>query len=142
MRHVLGCVVLLFATSGCISTLSAAEKKKDPVLEAEEKEAAEEDAEAVGKDTQSGYEFTARGKLALSNMDDTQKPLVIGLFAADGRVYSVKVERDELRAQLRAYDGKSVGLAGKIRNKGKYFVVQEIADGVPAPDALRNPRGL
>jgi hypothetical protein len=119
-----------------------AEKKKDPQVEAEEKQAAEEDSAAVGKDTLTGYEFNSRGKLYINEVPDGQKPLVLGTFVADGKIYQIKVEREELRAQLAPYHNKEVGLAGKIRNGGKYLVVQNIMGGVPPPDVIRNRRGL
>jgi hypothetical protein len=137
----------LAAMLGFAVTSFAAEKgkKKDPQQEAEEKEAAEEDAAAVGRDLPGGpgaFEFNARGKLDLYQHPDDQKPIVIGIFTADGKAYEVKAGNEELLTKLQQYNGKLVSLAGKLRNKGKYLVVQSIVEGAGRPDSMRNRRGL
>ena len=119
----------------------AAEKKKDPKIEAEENEAREEDEAVIGKDIVGGHEFTARGKFVL-NDTDVEKPVVVGAFIAEGKMYQVKIEREELRARLIPFHNKEVGLTGKLRNKGKYLVVQDITTDAVKPDAMRNRRGL
>src|SRR5690349_21058606 len=102
------------------SKAMSGEKKKDPQLEAEEKEARAEDEAAVGKDNLNGAEFSSRGKLILTEGADDPKALVLGVFVAEGRTYQVKIEREELRNELKPYNNKEVALAGKIRNNGKY----------------------
>jgi hypothetical protein len=139
-------VLSLVALFGFALPLLAAEKgkKKDPQQEAEEKEAAEEDAAAVGRDLPGGpgaSEFSARGKLDLYQVQEGQKPIVIGVFSADGKNYEVK-SSDDLIAKLQQHNGKLVSLAGKLRNNGKYFVVQSIIEGAGRPDSMRNRRGL
>jgi len=120
---------------------AAEKKKKDPKIEAEENEAHEEDEAMIGKDIVGGHEFTARGKFVL-NDTDVEKPVVVGAFIAEGKMYQVKIEREELRARLIPFNNKEVGLTGKLRNKGKYLVVQDITTDAVKPDAMRNRRGL
>jgi len=120
----------------------AAENEKDEALAAEAKEAAEEDSANVGKDFGGGYELIARGKFKLYAEGESENPQVVGLFSADGKIYQVKLENEGLKKELAPFNGKDVGLAGKLRNKGKYLVVQMLMNSAPPPDTFRNPRGL
>lgn len=122
--------------------ICAAENEKDEALAAEAKEAAEEDSANVGKDFGGGYELIARGKFKLYAEGESENPQVVGLFSADGKIYQVKLENEGLKKELAPFNGKDVGLAGKLRNKGKYLVVQMLMNSAPPPDTFRNPRGL
>lgn len=120
----------------------AADAAKDEALAAEAKEAEEEDTANIGKDFAGGYELIARGKFKLYGEGESDNPQVIGLFSADGKIYQVKLENEGLKKELTPLNGKDVGLAGKLRNKGKYLVVQMLMNSAPPPDSFRNPRGL
>jgi hypothetical protein len=122
--------------------VTAAESEKDEALAAEAKEAAEEDTANIGKDFAGGYELIARGKFKLYAEGESENPQVIGLFSADGKIYQVKLENEGLKKELAPFNGKDVGLAGKLRNKGKYLVIQMLMNSAPPPDSFRNPRGL
>ena len=139
-RRMLTFLSVFAALLFCAHAFSA-EKKKDPKIEAEEKEAREEDEAVAGKDIAGGHEFTARGKFVL-NDTDVENPVVVGAFVAEGKIYQVKVEREDLRPRLALFNNKEVGLTGKLRNKGKYLVVQDITTDAVKPDAMRNRRGL
>lgn len=115
---------------------------KEKQLAAEAKEAEEEDTANIGKDFAGGYELITRGKFKLFADGESENPTVVGLFSAEGKIYQVKVEQESLKKELAPHSGKDVGLAGKLRNKGKYFVVQSIMNSAAPPDSFRNPRGL
>jgi len=117
-------------------------KEKEEALAAEDKEAEEEDTANIGKDFVGGYELIARGKFKLYGEGESENPKVIGLFSADGKIYQCKIENEGLKKDLAPQNGKEVGLAGKLRNKGKYFVIQMLMNSAPPPDSFRNPRGL
>jgi hypothetical protein len=134
-RYWLLCLPLLFS-----SAVFAAEPTPEQV--AESKEAEEEDKAAVGKDFAGGFEFIGRGKFKLYGEGESENKEVVGLFSCDGKLFQVKVENEQLKKDLAPHNGKDVGLSGKLRNKGKYLVVQSISVGAPPPDSFRNPRGL
>ena len=125
------------------SVLQSGEPKKSPEEIAEEKQADEEERQLEGKRPETGHEYTARGRLQLVPMDEGKTPKVLGTFTADGKTYMLKIASEELRAQLQPFDNKDVALAGKIRNNGKYLIVEDIVAGSGTPAAtFRNPRGL
>jgi len=96
---------------------------------AEDAEAAEEERklEAAGLIPDGGYEFEQEGRLALANyVMDKERPSVVGVFNSRGRTYQLKLEKESLRKELAKFNGKKVTLGGKVRNKGKYLIVQEV----------------
>lgn len=142
MKHSNYCLSLLLLGTLAVPLFAEDAKEKDEALAAEDKEAEEEDTASIGKDFVGGYELIARGKFKLYGEGESENPKVVGLFAADGKVYQCKVENEDLKKDLAAFNGKEVGLAGKLRNKGKYYVIQMIMNSAPPPDSFRNPRGL
>jgi hypothetical protein len=56
---------------------------------------------------------------------------VVGFFAAKDRAYQLLLAQPALLPQLQRYNGKTVVLQGKIRARGKYFVVEGIQVSVP-----------
>lgn len=133
-------LVLPLAFSAAV--FAADDDKQSPEQVAEAKEAEEEDKAAIGKDFAGGYEFIGRGKFRMYAEGESENKEVVGLFACDGKMYLVKVENEQLKKDLAPHSGKDVGLTGKLRNKGKYLIVQTISAGAPPPDSFRNPRGL
>ena len=120
-------VLLLVAGFACNPVLLSAEMTK--AEQAEEAEAAEEERklDEAGKLPEDGYEFMEAGKLFLSNaVMDPARPSVLGVFRSGKRAYQVKVAEESLRKELTKFNGKYVTLGGKIRNKGKYLIVQEV----------------
>lgn len=107
--------------------LVSAEKTVAEQAEDEEAAAEERQLEKQGKLPEDGHEFTASGKLVLATqVMDQERPGVLGLFTACGRSYQVKLAEETLREKLNTFNGKTVTLAGKIRNQGKYLIVQAV----------------
>lgn len=121
---------------------AAEDEKESPERIAEAKEAEQEDQAAIGKDFAGGFEFIGRGKFKLYADGESENKAVVGLFSCDGKLYQVKAESEQLKKDLAPHNGKEVGLSGKLRNQGKYLIVQSISAGAPPPDSFRNPRGL
>jgi hypothetical protein len=126
----------------CGMTAWSAEKTK--VEQAEEAEAAEEDRklQEAGRIPEDGYEFMEGGKLHLAaGVMDPARPSVLGIFRSNKRTYQVKVAEESLRPQLAKFNGKMVTLGGKIRNGGKYLIVQEVLSrpGRLAPASNTSP---
>ena len=69
------------------------------------------------------------------------KPRMLGVFRSGKRAYQVKVAEESLRKELTKFNGKFVTLGGKIRNNGKYLIVQEILSraGGLAPSSNSSP---
>ena len=57
---------------------------------------------------------------------DVERPSVLGIFRSGKGIYQVKVAEESLRKELNKFNGKMVTLGGKVRNKGKYLIVQEV----------------
>lgn len=130
------------AVFACSVVVWAAEKTE--AERAEDAEAAEEERklEEAGRIPNDGYEFSGGGRLLLSNgVMDPERPGVLGVFRTKARVYLVKVDEEALRGKLAKFNGKMVTLGGKIRNGGKYLVVQEVLSqpGGLAPAANTSP---
>lgn len=141
MKTRLMCVSVLFLA--CAWALEGGEPKKSPEEIAEEKEAEEEEQLMVGKRPESGHEFSARGRLQLVPLEEGKIPKILGTFTSDRKTYLVKITNEALFAQLLPFDKKDVGLGGKVRNSGKYLIVEEVLAGSGTPAAsFRNPRGL
>jgi len=110
----------------CLPLMGA---EKTELEMAEDAEAAEEERilEQLGRLPDDGHEFTAAGRLVLAAQAmDENRPSVLGIFTAYKRTYQVKLEDESLRKKLAKFNGKTVTLAGKIRNKGKYLIVQAV----------------
>lgn len=138
-------VIVAVIVSFSLALEAGEPKKKPPTLEEiEAKEAAEEEKLLEGKRPETGHEFSARGRLRLALVEEGQTPpAILGIFTADGKSYQVKIANEALRAQLLPFDNKDIALGGKVRNKGKYLIVEEVIIGSGTPAAtLRNPRGL
>jgi len=135
-------VLLLMVGFVSSPLLLSAEKTKAEL--AEEAEAAEEERklDEAGKLPEDGYEFMEAGKLFLSNaVMDPARPSVLGVFRSGKRAYQVKVAEESLRKELTKFNGKFVTLGGKIRNDGKYLIVQEVLSraGGLAPSSNSSP---
>jgi hypothetical protein len=63
---------------------------------------------------------------------------VVGSFAAKDRAYQLLLAEPALLSQLQHCNGKTVVLQGKIRARGKYFVVEGIQ--LPTPGVPRTDR--
>lgn len=116
--------------------LFSAEGETEPTEdEAAAKE--EEQLRAQGKIPETGYETTLQGKYHAVAQQEGQRTDIPGVFLTQGKTYQVKLMHAALREKLTPFNGKQVTLAGKIRNSGKYFIVEEVltqtADGAYAP---------
>lgn len=117
----------------------AAEADKD-ALAAEAKEAAEEDAAEEKLDSET-LKRLYEGKLALTG-ENSENPDVIGVFVSEGKTFQLKLSDPALLAELKPLQNKPVTLNGKIRNKGKYFIVVAIQTGGAAPAFPRRRGGI
>ena len=83
-----------------------------------------------------------RGKLTLVGSGGDDGTDVVGsLIDPSGRIYLLKLEKKDLLSTLTTFNNKTVALQGKLRNKGKYLLVQGVTEpgGGAAPD--RKKRG-
>ena len=129
-------VLMAGAPAARAEEASPADEAKEAAAEAEaEKTLSEADQILATK--------SVRGKLTLTGSDGGDESAdVIGLLTeAGGKVYLLKLEKKELLQTLQTFNGKSVGLQGKLRNKEKYLVVSAVTEpgGGAAPD--RKKRG-
>jgi hypothetical protein len=131
-----GCVltVLVFLSHRQATAAAAADPAEEARMAAEE-EAAEERLPLHQKPPD---RFT--GKLALfPEGSRPHGPEVLGTFACqDGRSFLVKLAFASLLSELKKHDQGTVTLFGKIRVKGKYFIVQAVDE--PSPGPPRQPR--
>lgn len=150
----------IFAIGFAVSTCAhARESGKESELEAEARQAAEEEAkEKLERDRlesdkrlqptfQSEFTGTFR-RLSESQASELANPQVIGTFVTaltdpkPGRRYLVKVEdRLQIKA-LQPFEGKPVKLSGKLRNIGpngeaKYLIVTGILTQSQTPPPVR-----
>jgi len=119
---------ILFVAAASVGAVERTETER-----AEEAVAAEEERklEEKGLIPDGGYEFEQEGKLTLATWTmDEQRPSILGIFTSRGRTYQVKVAREPLRKALARFNGKQVTLGGKVRNEGKYLIVQEVLSQV------------
>jgi hypothetical protein len=126
LRHS-SCVLLALFVLAALSnrTLNA----EDAPDSAETKEAAEEDeAEKKLPETEQIQALkTVRGVLKLGAAEDNSE--VVGTLTAEsGDSYLLKLASKDLAKRLERYNNKNVTLTGKLRNKGKYLIVQNISD--------------
>jgi len=117
----------------------AAEADKD-ALAAEAKEAAEEDAAEEKLDSET-LKRLFEGKLVLSG-ENTENPEIVGVFVSAGKTYQLKLADPVLLAELKPLQNKPITLNGKIRNKGKYFIVVGVQTGGAAPAFPRRRGGI
>jgi hypothetical protein len=110
----------------------------------QEKEAAreaEENAAKAAKPNDSyASESTVKGKVII--FPQPQEEEVPGAFNVGSKIYLLKVREEALKKEIIALNGKTVALAGKVRNDGKYFVVEGIPKAEPKPPRMDNPAGL
>ena len=118
---------LLILLPFCVVSVCSAEKTKAEL--AEDAEAAEEERLLEKQDLlpEDGYEFEQVGKLLLHprTVDET-RPSVVGVFLSRGRTYQVKTDGPSVLKRLNRFNGKVVRLGGKVRNSGKYLIVQDV----------------
>ena len=137
-------LVALAGMSLAITNSTASEKtqKKDPQLAAEEKEAqAEEDAEQTLDPDSIKRLF--QGKFTVYKSEEAEMaPDVIGAFTADNHIYLVKASAPGVTQKLLLNDGKQTTLVGKVRNQGKYIIVQEVAESGAVPVDSRKRGGI
>ena len=149
-RRVLRLFLLVFILGlCCVPAVRGAEKKK-PDLEAEAKQAAEEEAQEL-KDRQQGKkpQITFHGTFKMRGESDPGNPEVIGAFLTDqhdmvpGQVYMVKAggsNKPILTEALKKQDGKKATLQGFLRNERKYLIVINIIESAPTPPARERLR--
>jgi hypothetical protein len=132
------CFGVLSAVLLAAFPLLGAEGEEDPAT-AEAEQATKEEAllRAQGKIPETGYETTLQGKYLATTPSEGQRADIPGVFVAQGRTYQVKLQDNALREKLAPFNGKAVTLGGKIRNQGKYFIVEDVltqaADGAYSP---------
>lgn len=142
---------LTVALAAAAPTHAGQPKEKQLDLEAEAKQAAEEDAKekADRRFGPAGRQTAFAGTFVkLSDASQQLSPDVVGSFVTDksdmkpGRTYLVKVEnnnKDVLQALMR-FDLKKVRASGKLRvigpdGEAKYLIVSSVIELAPTPPA-------
>jgi hypothetical protein len=124
------------------STFAAEKARKEKPEEVEAREAADEDEAEQALDSET-LKKLFEGKVSLYSAQDTaERPDVVGMFRTASTTYMLKLQSPELLAQLKQYDGKQATLNGKIRNKGKFFIVVSITQAGAAPLFTRRRGGI
>ncbi len=83
---------------------------------------------------------TITGRLALSGDPGADGGDVVGTISDTTKSYLLKLEKPELMQALKPYNGKTISLKGKLRNKGKYLVVSAVSEpssAGSAPDRVK-----
>jgi len=128
----------VFAVSGPV----AVAEEENSARAAEAKEAAEEDAAEEKLDSET-LKKLFEGRMALTpDGPDKENPEVVGVFVSEGKTYQLKLTDPELLKELKPLQNKPITLNGKIRNKGKYFIVVGIMSGGAAPAFGRRRGGI
>jgi len=133
---------IAFAALCCLLlSVQARAEEPDARREAEKAQEAEEDAakNAEPRDTFDA-ESTLKGRVIL--FPQPQDEDVPGAFNVRSKVYLLKVRDANLMKEILTLNGKTVLLAGKVRNQGKYFIVEGIPKPEPPPPRMDNPAGL
>ena len=66
----------------------------------------------------------------------------VGNLVSDSDTYFVHTSDEAIIKKLAAFEGKKVGLSGKLDEKEKKMHVQRILDGIQTTVEKANPRGL
>ena len=70
------------------------------------------------------------------------KAAVIGWFKNEKQSYMVKPENDEVRAKLLQFNGKTIMVFAKERNRGKYLIVMGIVEEPDGTTPKRKKKGF
>ncbi len=134
---------LLLPAAFLATGVFAAEKsKKETPQEVEAREAADEDQAEQALDSETMKKLF-EGKVSLFTADETgDRTDVVGQFRTATGTFLLKVQSPDLLASLKAFDGKNATLNGKIRNKGKFFIVVSITQPGAAPLFVRRRGGI
>ncbi len=117
------CVAMMVVWTGatcCAGTLPERTSENQKV-------SPEETAEREGNNEKFGADFC--GKLALFTKEQKEAfgdASVFGTLTTDKTTYFVKLNSEKLLEALTPYDGKKCTLTGKLRNEGKYLLVQKV----------------
>jgi len=125
MNRVMASICCALCVTSVLLGAEGEDDRKDLAREAEEARAEEEVERAGGLGA-----AVLRGKLMLTAMLEEKNPTVVGMFVVDKRAYQLKLAEGSggLLKALQPHNGKSVALSGRLRNRGKYFVAEGIAD--------------
>ena len=131
-------LLLVFAlTCPALWALSKEQRATEAEQAALEDEAAEKKRGEDG-----GPETVLVGKFFRQVQQEVQNPEVFGAYLSGGHAYLLKVENPTAKSYLLKNERKVVKLAGRIRNEGKYFIVEKVIAPVPLAPPIRNRRGI
>ena len=117
--------------------------QSDEARASEERQAAEEDAAAEKeRGDEGGSETVLIGKFYRQKEKEADNPAVFGTYVSGGRAYLLKVENPIAKPYLIKNERKEIKLAGRIRNEGKYFIVEKVIAPVQLAPPIRNRRGI
>jgi hypothetical protein len=127
--------LVLLATLFAAAAHCAAQETAD--LEAEAKQAEEEDAQERQVAETLGAEYA--GTLTLFGVEQRAEynSGVVGVFARGKLFHLVKLKVPKIEDDLKPYDKKKCTLFGRIRNQGKYIIVERVV----LPGAANNFSG-
>lgn len=120
-----------------------------PVLCAEDL-AAEQEAAIIKQETEDEAKLPMdkapppglSGRVQLNGDATDEADAVIGLFVVNGRGYQLRLGRTGLLAQLQPMNGKPATLIGKVRMRGKYFIVSGVDVPTPGPATVDRARKM
>jgi hypothetical protein len=128
-------ILCLGSVAGRAAAVELTDQEKEAAREAEENV-----ARAAKPNDSYAAESTLKGRVII--FPQPQEEEVPGAFNVGSKIYLLKVREAGLMKELQALNGKTVALAGKIRNDGKYFIVEGIPKAEPKPPRMDNPAGL
>lgn len=132
----------VFAMAALTFDAQAGAAKKETQAELEAREAAEEDAAEAKLDPEK-VKHLFDGRFVLNQTEDAKEPnAIVGTFISKNGSYLIKVESAAVREELKQYHNKEVSVVGKVRNQGKYLIVNSIVHGGAAPVFVRRKGGI
>lgn len=89
---------------------------------------------------------TEEGKIFLPpevmELKENALPWAIGRYSTKNRVYLLLLDSTEFFNQLKALNGKSAKLSGRIRLDGKYFIATSVYVPLNVPSSPPKPGGM
>ena len=120
--------LLLALTLLSVSLPVARAAAPNPDREAENRRtAAEEEAETQANPENFGSNFS--GKLSLFTKEQKEEygdSSVYGTFTTDKKTFCVKLVSEKTLDALKPYDGKTCTVTAKVRNEGRFLVIQKL----------------
>jgi len=82
------------------------------------------------------------GRVLLKGDATDEADTVVGMFVVKGRAYQLRLGQKGVLDKLKPLNGKIASLIGKVRMRGKYFIVTEVDVPAPGPPAVDRARKM